>query len=208
MTLSTGETFAGPKAMRRAEKRLRRLSKSLSRKVKGSRNRVKARRKLARHYARIGNIRHDGSHQITSSITRRFHTIGIEDLNVKGMLRNRRLARAIADMGFGELRRQLEYKAAWRGGQVVVVDRWYPSSKTCSCCGNRIDVLGLAQRQWNCTFCGASHDRDINAAINLRSMAVSSTVSACGGEGAGLAREREVKPSPVKQESNGKASFR
>ena len=207
-TLSTGETFAGPKAMRHAVKRLRRLSRSLSRKMKGSRNRVKARRKLARHYARAGNIRHDGSHQVTSSITRRFHTIGIEDLNVKGMLGNRRLARAIADMGFGELRRQLEYKAAWRGGQVVVADRWYPSSKTCSCCGDRTEALGLAQRQWDCATCGASHDRDINAAINLKNMAVSSTVSACGGEGAGLARECEVKPSPMKQESNGKASFK
>jgi putative transposase len=124
VTLSTGETFAGPKAMRHALTRLRRLSRSLSRKVKGSRNRAKARRKLARHHARVRHIRHDSSHQITSNITRRFHTIGVEDLNVKGMPGNRRLARAIADMGLGELRRQLEYKAAWRGGQVVVVDRW------------------------------------------------------------------------------------
>ncbi|MEW6763106.1 MAG: RNA-guided endonuclease TnpB family protein [Pseudomonadota bacterium] len=208
VTLSTGETFAGPKAMRHALTRLRRLSRSLSRKVKGSRNRAKARRKLARHHARVRNIRLDSSHQITSNITRRFHTIGIEDLNVKGMLGNRRLARAIADMGFSELSRQLEYKAAWRGGQVVVVDRWYPSSKTCSCCGERIEVLGLAQREWDCATCGASHDRDINAAINLRNMAVSSIVSACGGEGAGLARECKVKPAPVKQESNSKASFR
>ncbi len=208
VTLSTGETFAGPKAMRHALTRLRRLSRSLSRKVKGSRNRAKARRTLARHYARIRNIRHDSSHQITSSITWRFHTIGIEDLNVKGMLGNRRLSRAIADMGFAELRRQLEYKTDWRGAQLVVVDRWYPSSKTCSCCGEQIEVLGLAQRQLDCASCGASHDRDINAAINLRNMAVSSTVSACGGEGAGLARECKVKPAPVKQESNGKASLR
>jgi putative transposase len=207
VTLSTGETFAGPKAMRRALTRLRRLSRSLSCKVKGSRNRAKAKQKLARHYVRIRNIRHDASHQITSSITRRFQTIGIEDLNVKGMLGNRCLARAIADMGFGELRRQLEYKARWRGGQLVVVDRWYPSSKTCSCCGNRIEVLGLAQRQWDCASCGASHDRDINAAVNLRNIAVSSTVSACGGEGSGLARECKVKPAPVKQESNCKASL-
>ena len=87
-----------------------------------------------------------------------------------------------------------------------MVDRWYPSSKTCSCCGNRIDVLSLAQRQWVCATCGASHDRDINAAINLRSMAVSSTVSACGGEGAGLARECKVKPAPAKQESSAKVN--
>ncbi|SFD13372.1 putative transposase [Massilia yuzhufengensis] len=124
------------------------------------------------------------------------------------MLGNRHLARAISDMGFGELRRQLEYKAAWRGAQVVVVDRWYPSSKTCSHCGDRIEALGLAQRQWSCTTCGVTHDRDINAAINPRNMAVSSNVSACGGKGAGLARECEAKPAPVKQESNGKASVK
>ncbi len=207
-TLSTGEVFTGPKALRRALTRQRRLSRSLSRKQKGSRNRIKARRKLARQYARTANIRSNGLHEITTSIARRFHTIGIEDLHVKGMLKNRCLSRAISDMGFGEFRRQLTYKAAWRGGQVVVANRWYPSSKTCSCCGFKLDTLGLGQRQWTCTACGVTHDRDINAAINLRNMAVSSTVSACGGEGAGLARERKVKPAPEKQELNGKVSFK
>jgi putative transposase len=206
-TLSTGETFAGPKALRTRLVRLRRLSRDLSRKAKGSRNRGKARLKLARLHARIANIRSDSLHQLTTSITRRFHTIGIEDLNVKGMLGNRRLSRAIADMGFGELRRQLAYKAAWRGGEVVVADRWYPSSKTCSHCAYRLDTLGLDQRQWTCPGCAMQHDRDVNAAINLRNMAVSSTVSACGGEGAGLARECKAKPAPAKQESSGKASF-
>jgi putative transposase len=206
-TLSTGETFAGPKALRTLLVRLRRLSRDLSRKVKGSRNRGKARMKLARLYARIANLRRDSLHQLTTSITRRFHTIGIEDLNVKGMLGNRCLSRAIADMGFGELRRQLIYKAAWRGGQVVVADRWYPSSKTCSHCGYRLDVLGLDQREWICPGCATQHDRDVNAAINLRNMAVSSTVSACGGEGTGLARECKAKPAPEKQESSGKAAL-
>jgi len=206
-TLSTGETFAGPKALRTLLVRLRRLSRDLSRKVKGSRNRGKARLKLARLHARIANIRRNSLHQLTTSIARRFHTIGIEDLNVKGMLGNRCLSRAIADMGFGELRRQLIYKAAWRGGQVVVADRWYPSSKTCSHCGYRLDALGLDQRQWICPGCATQHDRDVNAAINLRNMAVSSTVSACGGEGAGLARECKAKPAPEKQESNGKAAL-
>ena len=207
-TLSTGETFTGPKALPNLLTRLRRLSRELSRKAKGSHNRVKAKLKLARLHARIANVRRDSLHQLTTSITRRFHTIGIEDLNVKGMLRNRCLSRSIADMGFGELRRQLAYKAAWRGGQVVVVDRWYPSSKTCSHCGYRLDVLGLYEREWTCPSCEMQHDRDVNAAINLRNMAVSSTVSACGGEGAGLARERRAKPAPVKQESNGEASFK
>ena len=207
-TLSTGEVITGPKALREALTRQRRLSRSLSRKQKGSRNRLTARRKLARQHARTANIRANGLHQVTTSIARRFHTIGIEDLHVKGILKNRCLSRAIADMGFGEFRRQLAYKAAWHGGQIVVVDRWYPSSKTCSCCGIKLDTLGLGQRQWTCAGCGTTHDRDLNAAINLRNMAVSSTVSACGGEGAGPAREHGVKPAAVKQELNGKASFK
>lgn len=195
-TLSTGETFVGPKALRSLLVRVKRLARSLSRKVKRSRNYTKAKVKLARLHARIADIRRDGLHKLTTSITRKFHTIGIEDLNVKGMLKNRCLARSIADMGFGELRRQLEYKAAWRGGQVVVVDRWYPSSKRCSCCGHKLDVLDLQVRQWRCPDCGTLHDRDMNAAINLRSMAVSSTVPACGGEGAGLALEAQGETSP------------
>ena len=207
ITLSTGETFEGPKALRTLLMRLRRLSRALSRKGKGSRNRATAKLKLAKLHARIANIRRDSLHQLSTSITRRFHTVGIEDLNVKGMLRNRHLARAIADMGFFELRRQLEYKAAWRGGQVVLVNRWYPSSKLCSSCGYRLQALGLDVRHWTCPGCRAFHDRDVNAAINLGNMAVSSIASACGEEGAGLAREQEAKLSPAKQESNGKATY-
>jgi len=195
-TLSTGEIVVGPKALRTLLARVKRLARSLSRKVKGSRNYAKAKNKLARLHARIADIRRDGLHKLTTSITCRFQIIGIEDLNVKGMLGNRCLARSIADMGFGELRRQLEYKAVWRGGQVVVVDRWYPSSKTCSCCGHRLDALDLQVRQWRCPDCGALHDRDVNAATNLRNMAVSSTVVACGGEGAGLAREAQGETGP------------
>uniref|UniRef100_UPI00258AC0D2 RNA-guided endonuclease InsQ/TnpB family protein n=1 Tax=uncultured Massilia sp. TaxID=169973 RepID=UPI00258AC0D2 len=202
------EVFTGSKALRCAQKQLRRLAKAVSRKEKGSHNRHKAKRKLARRHARVRNIRSNDLYQASTSITRRFHTIGIEDLNVKGMLGNRCLSRAIADMGFGEFRRQLEYKAGRHGGQVVVVDRWYPSSKICSCCGVKIERLTLAQRHWTCDACGVAHDRDVNAAINLRNMAVSSTVSACGGEGAGPVRERRVKPAPVKQEFNSKASFK
>jgi putative transposase len=206
-TLSTGERFPGPKALRTLLERLRCLSRALSRKVKGSRNRVKARLKLAKLHARIANIRRDSLHQLSTSITRRFHTIGIEDLNVKGMLANGRLARAIVDMGWSELRRQLGYKSVWRGSQVVVADRWYPSSKTCSGCGYRLKALDLGTRQWTCPGCGIRHDRDVNAAINLKNMAVSSTVSACGGEGAGLAYKREAKPSPMKQESSSKVNY-
>jgi putative transposase len=195
-TLSTGETFAGPKALRNLQGRLRRLSRAMSRKVKGSSNRAKAKKRLARLHARIANVRRDGLHKLSTDVTRRFHTISIEDLNVKGMLGNRGLSRAIADMGFGELRRQLEYKATWRGGNIVMVDRWYPSSKTCSCCGYRIEVLDLGTRRWTCPSCAAQHDRDVNAAINLRNMAVSSTVTACGGEGAGFAHLAQGETGP------------
>lgn len=190
-TLSTGETVAGPKALRTLLDRLRRLSRNLSRKVKGSRNRSKAKTKLARLHARIANVRADSLHQLSTAITRRFHTIGIEDLHVKGMLANRCMSRAIADMGFAELRRQLAYKAQQRGSQLVIVNRWYASSKTCSGCGHQLDVLDLGTRQWSCPACGALHDRDINAAINLKNMAVSSTASACGGEGAGPVPEAQ-----------------
>jgi putative transposase len=186
--LSTAEKVGGPKALRRLLGSVQHLSRAVSRKVKGSNNRAKAKLKLARLHERIAHLRRESLHQLTTNLTRRFHTIGIEDLNVKGMLKNRRLARGIADMGFHELRRQLEYKAALRGIRVVVADRWYPSSKTCSSCGQVLNVLALAQRHWTCPGCGASHERDINAAINLKNMAVSSTVPACGGEGADLAR--------------------
>ena len=185
----------------------RRADRSLSRKVKGSRNRDRARRRLARLHARIANMRRDSLHKLSTSITRRFHTIGIEDLNIKGMLGNRHLARAVADMGFRELRRQLEYKAAWRGGHVMLVDRWFPSSKLCSGCGYRLGALDLVVRHWTCPGCGASHDRDVNAATNLRNVAVSSIASACEGEGSGLARERKAKPAPTKQESDGRVNY-
>lgn len=199
-TLSTGETIPGPKPHKALLTRLQRLSRSLSRKQKGSANRKKAKAKLARLHARIANIRQDALHKLTTDLTRRFHTIGIEDLNVRGMVRNRHLARSIADMGFFEFRRQLEYKAAMRGGQVVIADRWFPSSKICSCCGHKQEELPLSVRRWSCSICGVEHDRDLNAAINLKNYAASSTVSACGGEGAGLGGDAKAKPAPMKQE--------
>uniref|UniRef100_UPI001C21470D RNA-guided endonuclease InsQ/TnpB family protein n=1 Tax=Hydrogenophilus thiooxidans TaxID=2820326 RepID=UPI001C21470D len=159
-TLSTGEKIQGPKPHTVLLKRLRRLSRSLSRKQKGSRNHQKTRMRLARLHARIANIRNDAIHKLTTSLTSRFHTLVIEDLNVRGMVRNRHLARSIADMGFFEFRRQLEYKAKLRGRLVVVADRFYPSSKTCSACGHLQDSLPLSVRAWVCPECGAMHDRD------------------------------------------------
>lgn len=115
------------------------------------------------------------------------------------MVKNRHLSRAVSDMGFFEFRRQLEYKAAQRGGVVVVADRWYPSSKTCSGCGYKLEILPLGLREWVCPECGEVHDRDVNAAVNLRNLAVSSTVSVCGEEGSGCGRKTRVKPASVKQ---------
>lgn len=213
-TLSTGEIITGPKPHKALLDRLRRLSRSLSRKQKGSRNRQKAKAKLARLHARIAHIRADTLHKLTSDLARRFHTIGIEDLNVRGMMANRHLARSIADMSFFEFRRQLEYKAERRGGMVVVADRWFPSSKTCSDCGSVQKDMPLSLRQWICQDCGTSHDRDMNAARNLATYAASSAVSACGPaighaaynvrpameKGSGLGRKTQVKPVSMKPE--------
>ena len=134
----------------------------------------KTQRRIARLHARIANIRANALHQLTTYLVNRFDVIAIEDLNVAGMLKNHKLARAIADRGFGEFRRQLEYKAAQRGKTVVVVSRWYPSSKTCSSCGYKVPQMPLAVREWTCPECHTHHDRDINAAINLRQVAESS----------------------------------
>ncbi len=199
-TLSTGEVLHGPKALAMLLSRLRRASRSLSRKVKGSANRKKARTRLARLHARIANVRQDGLHQLTSDLTRRFSTIVLEDLNVRGMVRNRHLARAVSDMGFAELRRQVEYKAAMRGSEVIFADRFYPSSKTCSACGHVQGKMPLSVREWTCPECATHHDRDLNAAVNLKNLAASSAVSACGEEGSGARRKVRVKPASTKQE--------
>ena len=206
-TLSTGERVVGPKALRRDLRRLRRLSRRLSRKQKGSKNRAKAKNKLARLHARMANTRQDSLHQLTSDLTRRFDVIGIEDLNVRGMVRNRRLALPIADMGFGEFRRQLTYKAERRSAVVVVADRFFPSSKLCSVCGAVLEDMPLAIRSWTCPACHTTHDRDLNAATNLATYAVSSTASACGGSGSGSGHLATVKPAPMKQEVSVKATF-
>ncbi|WP_264798076.1 RNA-guided endonuclease InsQ/TnpB family protein, partial [Acidocella aminolytica] len=135
-TPSRDEPIAGPKAHKALLKRLRRTSHVLSRKKKGSANRRKAKAKLARLHARIANIRKDATHKATTMLAKTYRRIGIEGLNVKGMARNRHLARSIMDGGFFEFRRQLDYKARLYGATVVVADRWFPSSKTCSCCGS------------------------------------------------------------------------
>ena len=205
--LSNGEIVAGPKPHKTLLNRLKRLSKSLSRKQKGSNNRIKAKIKLSRLHARISNIRRDSIHQLTTNLTQNFTHIGIEDLNVKGMMRNRRLSRSIADMGFHEFRRQLEYKASLYGSTVVIADRWFASSKICSCCGYKIERLDLSIREWTCIQCGTHHDRDFNAAKNLEKMAVSSTASACGASSGGAIASAVASHGALKQESNIKVNY-
>lgn len=181
-TLSDGSPpLEAPKPLRCMLGRLRRLSRSLSRKVKGSRNRAKAKTKLARLHARIAAVRNDALHKLTTRLISWFGTIVIEDLNVRGMLANRHLSRAIADIGFFEFRRQLEYKAKMAGAAIIVADRWFASSKRCSLCDAKNETLGLKDRTWTCASCGTSHDRDYNAARNLARYAASSAASACGG---------------------------
>ena len=199
-TLSNGQKIAAPKPLAKLLAMLKRLSRSFSRKQKGSKNREKARIKLARLHLRIWNIRQDFLHKLTSDLTRRYNTICVEDLNVKGMLRNDKLARAISDVGWYEFRRQLEYKSAMRGNNLVFADRFFASSKLCSQCGHKMEQMPLSVRQWKCLCCGAEHDRDVNAAINLRNLAVSSTVTACGEGSSGVGRKSEAKLPSVKQE--------
>jgi putative transposase len=165
-TLSNGDAVAGPKPLRRLSQALRRGSKALSRKVKGSANYTKAKRRLARLHYRITCQRKDSLHKLTTDLVRRFGTVVIENLHVRGMMKNRHLARAMSDMGFGMFRRLLAYKADAAGVKVIVADRWFPSSKMCSACGVITHDLPLGQRVFVCD-CGFVADRDLNAALNL-----------------------------------------
>ncbi len=160
-------------------------------KQKGSNNYRKACVNIARLHQKIANIRKDTLHKITTYISKNHAVIGIEDLNVSGMLANGKLSKAIADMGFYELRRQLEYKTQLYGSKLVIVDRFYPSSKTCSHCGEKKTSLSLSQRVFKCDHCGFECDRDVNAAINLKQEAVRLTVLACGLDSADTFRMKQ-----------------
>jgi putative transposase len=177
---SDGKSYELPRAYRASEKRLRRAQQSLSRKQKGSKNRAKQRQKVAKIHARTASIRADWLHKLSSEVVANNAVIVIEDLNVKGMKKNRHLAKSLTDAAFGEFRRQIEYKSEEVGHAVVLADRFYPSSKLCSKCGAKTKHLPLSVRNWKCHVCGSEHDRDLNAAINLMRYAASSAVSACG----------------------------
>ena len=186
-TLSTGEKITNPKHERQDRKLLAKAQRELSRKDKGSNNRAKARRKVARVHARITNRRRDHLHKVTTRLVRENQTVVIEDLQVRNMVRNGKLARAISDAAWREFRTMLEYKAEWYGREMIAVDRWFPSSKTCSACGRLVGSMPLHLRTWTCSGCGTSHDRDVNAAANIKAAGLA--VSACG---AGVRPQRET----------------
>lgn len=166
-TLSDGTVIENPRYLRKSERRLKMAQKALSRKVKGSNRRAKARAKVARIHAHVANQRQDAIHKATTMIAQTYLHISVEDLNVVGMVKNHRLAKAVSDAAFAEFHRQLEYKTAKTGARLHVVDRWYPSSKTCSKCGRVKAKLSLAERVYKCDGCGLVIDRDLNAAVNI-----------------------------------------
>jgi len=185
-TLSNGEMIEGLKPLKKHLAKLKRLQRQLSSKQKGSSNRNKARMKVARLHYRISCIRQDTLHKLTSYLGSNFGAIAIEDLNVKGMMSNHCLARSIADMGFFEFRRQLGYKTEIGGSYIKIVDRWFPSSKRCCRCKTINDSITLSDRIFKCGRCGLKIDRELNAAINLKSTVSSTGFQACGEKGAGL----------------------
>jgi len=228
-TLSTGEKFDNPKPLQSNLKKLRRLNKSMSRKIetkkvmlrqqhpdasektinnmlgkvlREAKNFQKVKQLIQIVYAKIANIRKDTLHQITSYLLKNFSCIAIEDLNVSGMKKNRKLSRVINDVGFGEFRRQLEYKAPIYGCQIFIVDQFFPSSKMCFYCDELNENLTLGDREWQCDNCQTLHDRDVNASYNLET-AGRISVEACGELSAGSGRRTRTKLSSMKQEPVG-----
>ena len=183
-TLSDGTIIKNPRCLVTSERRLKRAQQALSRKEKGSRRRAKARATVARLHARVANQRLDAIHKATTWLAETYSEISIEDLNVAGMVRNHRLAKAVSDAAFCEFRRQLEYKTARTGATLHVINRWYPSSKTCSKCGAVKAKLSLSERVFHCDVCGLVMDRDLNAAVNIRvAGSAPETQNAHGGTG-------------------------
>nr|WP_205825615.1 RNA-guided endonuclease TnpB family protein [Microbispora catharanthi] len=197
VTLSTGKKVTNPRHERADRRRLARAQQALARKAKGSANHAKARLKVARIHARIADRRRDHLHKSTTRLVRETQTVVIEDLTVRNLMKNRRLARAISDASWREMRAMLEYKAAWYGRELLVVDRWFPSSKLCSACGTLQRSLPLHVRKWRCA-CGAVHDRDVNAAENILAAGLAERRNACG---AGVRPQRESSRAGDRQRS-------
>ena len=200
LTTSSGDTVSPPQYFRKAEHRLQRLQRSLSRKGKGSNNRRKARLLVARQHEKVANQRIDFLHKLSRSLIDTHSHIGIEDLNIKGMLQNHSLAKSISDSGWHEFVRQMKYKGEWYGCDVVKVDRWFVSSKTCNACGEKNRLLELSDRRWLCESCGVLHDRDRNAAINILKESTARTVGINAHGDMSSGRERTQPGNPTAYE--------
>ena len=205
-TLSDGTIIRNPRALDSNLRRLRREQKNLSRKRKGSNRRREARTRVARLHARVADLRRDLLDKTTTMLARTYADISIEDLNVAGMVRNHRLARSVEDAAFAEFRRQLEYKTARTGARLHVIDRWYPSSKTCSNCGTVKAKLSLSERVYHCEECGLVIDRDLNAAINIQVAGSAPETLNARGEDVRQTGSSRTMPTPVKREPSGGAS--
>ncbi len=199
ITTSNGDKIANPKQFKQLHKKLKRVQKALSRKQKGSNNRHKARVKVARVYAQITDARKDFLHKLTTQLVRENQTIVVEDLAIKNMVKNHKLALAISDASWGELIRQLAYKCEWYGRELIKIDRWFPSSKRCGNCGHIVDKLPLNIREWECGVCHAKHDRDINASRNI--LAAGLAVSVCG---ANVRPDRDTSIGQLRETRKGK----
>lgn len=175
---SNGDKITNPKHFKRLRSKLKRVQKALSRKQKGSSNRHKQRKKVALVHRQISDSRKDFLHKLTTQLVRDNQTIVVEDLAIKNMVKNHKLAQHISDASWGELIRQLAYKCEWYGRTLVKIDRWFPSSKRCGNCGYIVDKMPLNIREWDCPKCGINHDRDINAAHNI--LAAGLAVNVCG----------------------------
>jgi putative transposase len=179
--------FDNPKFFIKHQRNLKRKQQKLSKKKKGSQNRKKARLAVAKVHSKIARCREDFLHKLSRKIVNENQVIAVENLNIKGMVKNHNLAKAISDVGWGMFCTMLKYKAESEGRQYIEIDRWFPSSKTCHVCLNRVDNLSLDVRAWTCKHCGTHHDRDVNAAINIRNealriLALGTSASACGGD--------------------------
>lgn len=198
-TLSDGMVYENPKALRARERKLAHLQRELSRKQRGSKNRQKAKARVAVSHYKVACVRKDAIHKATSSlIAKAPRVIVVESLNIKGMVKNRKLAKSVSDASMGEFLRQVKYKALWAGIPVIEADRWFPSTKTCSGCGEKQE-MPLRQRTFRCAACDLEIDRDLNAALNLGALAVNHTVDACGGD-VRPTRTYVLEAAPVKQE--------
>ena len=196
---SEGQRYCNPKFTKKYEVRLTRKQRILSRKEKGSKGRDKARIAVAKVHEKITNSRNDMQHKVSSKLVKDYDLIAIEDLNVKGMIKNHKLAKAISDVAWSSFVTKLKYKAQWNDKEVIVIDRFFPSSKTCSCCDHVKEILSLDERTWTCSKCNTIHDRDVNASKNIlrRALAIQSAGTVDNRNGA------KVRPKEISKVSGG-----